>query len=431
MTRIIALSDAHLLIQAEWTNKEIEKASEAEEVLEDFSEAVKKVEQIDPDAVFLAGDVFDYKTKGGRKVAHREGEKYMIEIRDVLENLADTCDCKIYAIKGNHDSIPVLRSVEKTLRGKFVFLDDKLVEIYGFKVFFMSTRYERGDYDLKGFEPTDADILVMHEQLPVYGMPGLYFDTLCKLSKKYKLIINGHMHFFKKGFLGFPNLIQLPAFIPSREIKDSWMYKYTWSYKSDELTVKERSSPFGFVIIDDLNRVSFEPYTPKRKIVHVEILGRKPEEYLKGLRMIYDILMERSDCKDLRIWIKVNANKITIDRLLWPEVGKYKDLCTRDILSLSVPEKETFSDITPREVSFEGKAFKLSQLEESILSSLSGREKEIAITLFENIFIPERLRQKHFNRLSLFIESMRIASRDFQVSDAFYERVRRLASRRS
>jgi len=295
----------------------------------------------------------------------------------------------------------------------------------------MRSRYERGDYDLKGFKPIDADILVMHEQLPIYGMPGLYFDLLYKLSKKYKFVINGHMHFFRKGVLGISNLIQLPAFIPSREIKDSWMFKYTWSYNSGKVTLKERSSPFGFVIIDDLNKVAFEPYAPKRKIVHVEIVGRKPEEHLKGLRMVYDILMERSDCKDLRIWIKVNANKITIDRLLWPEAGKYEDLCTRDILPLPIPEKERFSGITPREVSFEGKAFKLNQLEESILSSLSGREKEIAIALFKTIFIPERLRQKYFNRLSLFIESMRIASQGFKVSDAFYERVRRMASRRS
>ena len=121
MVLIAIVSDAHLLMQAEWLEDESKITAEGNEVLENFERAIDELKKEKPEAVFLAGDIFDYRTKSQRRVAHREGEKYMIRIRAVLDRLADELNCKIYALKGNHDSEPVLRSTEKALKGKFVY----------------------------------------------------------------------------------------------------------------------------------------------------------------------------------------------------------------------------------------------------------------------------------------------------------------------
>ena len=427
--RLAVLSDAHLLLQAEWIEDERKRTPEGEETIENFKRALDEVRRTQPNAILLAGDMFDYRTKRGHRVAHREGEKYMADIRDLLEDLADGCDCKIYALKGNHDSEPVLKSVERALRNKFFFIDNETVDIDGLSVYFMRTHYEPGFYDIKEL-PSGGDVLLMHEQVSIRpGMPGVPDKTLRELSARFELVLNGHMHIFKKGTLGIPNLILVPALIPSREIKEGWMYKVSWSYKTKGIKCEERSSPFGFIVLEDM-RVKFIRYTPINKVVHAEIYGEKPSDFLDGVDMVYGHLMKLPNKSNLRIWIKTNADQIVIKRLLWPKIKEYEnELCTVDILPL--PRENVPRPVKSRLPNIEG-ALTRGELVERVLTSLSGQQKEIAEKLFERLFTSEYLRRevrKH-ELLREFMEAVRIITESLDgISKAFYERVRELARR--
>ena len=65
MSRIAILSDAHLLIQAERFRDENYRSPHGEISLENFSKVVSQVIAEEPEAVILAGDMFDEREKGG------------------------------------------------------------------------------------------------------------------------------------------------------------------------------------------------------------------------------------------------------------------------------------------------------------------------------------------------------------------------------
>jgi len=190
------LGDAHLLYQAEWIEDERTLRDEAEEALRNFQRAIDKVSKDSPEAVILAGDMFDTRTQSGQRVAHREAEKYMITIRDTLSKLADS-GCKIFALRGNHDSEPVLRSLEQSLKGKFVYPGTKVVDVGDLAVGFMDTHYLTGSYDIPLEDvPDTADVLVMHESVPLPNIPSPPKEFFVSACKRFGTVLNGHMHFY-------------------------------------------------------------------------------------------------------------------------------------------------------------------------------------------------------------------------------------------
>lgn len=222
VVKIAIFSDAHLLMQADWLDDENQLTAEGNEVLDNFERAIEDIKKEKPDGVLIAGDVFDYRTKSRRRVAHREGEKYMIRVRSILEQLADDLSCKIFALKGNHDSEPVLRSTEKVLKGKFVYSGNKTVKIGDRNAFLMDSHYVPGIYKIPIKEvPEDGDLLIMHESAPIRGIPAPSEEEFRAICKRFKLVFDGHMHFFQPKAMGIPNLYMIPAFIPSREIKSN------------------------------------------------------------------------------------------------------------------------------------------------------------------------------------------------------------------
>ena len=423
MPLIAILSDAHLLMQAEWIEDENRLIREGEKVLENFERAINLVKKDKPEVIVLAGDMFDYRTKGGQRVAHREGEKYMMKIRSILEQLIDELDCKIYALKGNHDSEPVLKSTEKALKGKFVYSGNKIITIDGLNAFFMNTHYVPGIYVIPLEDvPKSGDLLFMHESLPLFGMPAPSEDNLRNICERFKLVFNGHMHLYQARPLNISNLFSVPAFIPSREIKNNWMLRYTYP-SSLEPEVNE-TSPFGYLLFNG-EEVKFRPYNPLQVIVHVEIKGDKTDHLINGIREIYDCLSKRKDKDNLRVWIKTNADPITIDRILWPIVAEY-EIQTRDITSVG---REVVTVSAP-EPEFGEKAFTRDELIERILSRLKGKQLEIARGIFDEIFTPEFLLSKRLDEITGFKKLIEIVSRGYEVSDAFQARAWKLAKRK-
>lgn len=424
MPLIAILSDAHLLMQAEWVEDKNQITNEGNEVLENFDQAIKELKNEKPDAVLLAGDMFDYRTKTHKRVAHREGEKYMVRIRTILEQLADDLNCKIYALKGNHDSEPVLKSTEKALKGNFVYCGDKKVDIHGLDVFFLNSHYVPGLYEIPLEKvPKKGDLLIMHESAPLWGIPAPSKENFRVLCARFKLVFNGHMHLFQRKALGISNLYMIPAFIPSREIKNSWMLRYKYP---GNLKPEERETPFGYIMLKD-ETVQFKLYNPFQIIVRVEIKGEKSEDFLNGIKEVYDILTRRKDRDRLRIWIETNSDPVTINRLLWPVVREYPELCTMDIMHVRTEMK--VGEVRPS-VEFEGKAFTRQELLERVLKSLKSKQKEVARRIFQEIFTVEYLRSSRPDEPTGFKKLLEIISRDYKVSDGFLTRAWELAKRR-
>ena len=420
MVIIAIVSDAHLLMQAEWLEDESQITVEGKEVIENFERAINELKKKKPDVVLLAGDIFDYRTKSRRRVAHREGEKYMIRVRAVLEQLADDLNCKIYALKGNHDSEPVLKSTEKALKGKFVYSGHRTKKIADLNVFFMNSHYVPGLYDIPLERvPEKGDLLVMHESAPLWGVPAPSEENFRALCKHFKLVFNGHMHSFQPKAMGIPNLFMVPAFVPSREIKNNWMLKYKYP---NNLEPEVRETPFGFILLKD-GEVKFQPYNPLQTVVRVEIRGKKAEDFINGIKDIYEILLHREDRDRLRVWVETNADPITIERIFWPTIREYSVILTMDIL-YTRPEPEV--SVRPT-IEFEAKAFTREELIDRVLESLKGRQKEMARRIFHEIFTIEYLRSRRPDERTGFKKLLEIISKDYKVSDAFLTRAWEIA----
>jgi predicted phosphodiesterase len=416
LVRLAVLSDAHLLMQADWVENEEQLTREGNEVLENFEQALSLVEKDKPDAIILAGDMLDYRTKSGQRVAHREGEKYMAKVRTAFDEITDNLKCKTYSLKGNHDSEAVLKSTEKALKGKFIYVKNTSVDVCGLNTFFLDSNYKPGFYEISLDNiPSKADQAIIHESVPLWTVQGLGQETVENLAARFKLLINGHMHSFVENACNLLNLCLAPAFIPSREIKGNWMLSYE---APGPFEPKSRPTPFGYLLIENEN-LCFRSYEPSQIIVRIKLKADKTEALLANLKTIYDSLASRLDRHRLRVWVEAQTDPITIERLLWPEVTRYKEIWTIDIERTPVPP----SQITGKEVAqiFAGKAFSLAELREPVLNSLSGRQKELAIKVFDNLFTKDVLSSRP-NEIDLFKRFLEIVSKEYQTRNTFAQR---------
>jgi len=421
LVRLAVLSDAHLLMQADWIESEEQLTREGNEVLENFEKVLIQVEGDKPDALVLVGDIFDYRTKSGQRVAHREGEKYMGKVRTTFDQITDNLDCKAYALKGNHDSEAVLRSTQKALKGKFIYVKNASVDICGANTFFLDSNYKQGFYDIcLDNLPEKAEKAFIHESVPVWTVQGLSQQTIQHLAARFKLVLNGHMHSFVENACNIPNLCLTPALIPSREIKSNWMIGYE---RPGPHEPKARSTPFGYLIVDD-DKINFKPYEPSQIIVNVTLKAEKAEDILADLKAVYDELDSRKDKNRLRVWIEAQTDPITIERLIWPEVLRYKEIWTIAVERIIAPPQpipgERVSQI------FAGKAFSLAELREAVLKTLKGREKHLATEILDGIFTRNVLLGRP-NEIDLFKRLLELFSEEYQTSSTFAARAWELA----
>jgi hypothetical protein len=408
-------------MQADWVENEEQLTREGNEVLENFERALSFVEKDNPEAIILAGDMFDYRTKSGQRVAHREGEKYMVKVRAAFDQVTDNLKCKTYSLKGNHDSEAVLKSTEKVLRGKFIYVKNASIDVCGVNTFFLNSNYKQGFYEIN-FDniPSKADQAIIHESVPIWSVQGLSQETLKKLATAFKLVVNGHMHSYIEKACSLANVYLAPALIPSREIKGNWMLYYEAPGSFEPRT---RPTPFGYLLIEN-ESVSFKPYDPSQIVVRVRLKSEKIEALLADLKAIYDSLSSRSDKDRLRVWIEAQTDPITIERLLWPEVMRYKEIWTIDIERTLVPPLPVLGKEAAQ--MFAGKAFSLAELREPVLSSLSGKEKELAIKVFENLFTKDELSGRA-NEIDLFKRFLELVSGEYRTNDTFAQRAWELA----
>jgi len=392
MSRIAILSDAHLLIQAERFRDENYRSPRGEISLKNFSNVISQVIAEEPEAVILAGDMFDEREKGGEWIADSEAAKYWPEIRNELKRLMECTKYGIYALRGNHDSAPMLKELQDYLGDEFHFARDEQKEIGDHQVYFLETRYRQGNYSIPQEElPREGEILIMHETLP-WGMPGLEPEVFQELGRRFSLLFNGHMHHYAHGPLDIDNLYALPALIPSRELKGNFTVEYHWP---GDLEPRVKDSPFGYLILDG-DEISFQRYSPIQSIVNVRIEGNTPSDVITGVNEVYARLMEREDKDNLWVWI--SARGVTFEDTLQKEINKYTEINTMDISVKA--RKETRK---PVELKGLDKMISLSDLETKVLLSLPWPERDLAQKLFQEIFTSENLSKRADSNLARFL----------------------------
>jgi hypothetical protein len=412
MSGIAILSDAHLLMQAERLRDENCRSPRGEISLINFSNVISQVITARPEAVILAGDMFDEREKGGDWIADSEAAKYWPEIRSQLKRLMECTTHGIYALRGNHDSASVLKELQDYMGSRFHFLRNEEIEILDHRVYFMETHYRQGSYSIPEEElPHKGDILIMHETLPwaMHGteIHGLDKEVLQELGRRFSLLFNGHMHHYSHGSLDIPNLYSLPALIPSRELKNAFTIKYQWPGDLDRPEVKE--SPFGYLILDGYE-TSLHRYSPIQSIVKVEVKGDTPAEVITGINEVYSTLMRRQD-KD-NLWVWVSAQGVTFADTLQREANKYPEANTMEI---SVRPKKGLK----RTAGLKGleKMITLSELEAKVLNSLSWPDRDLAQNLFDEIFTGDNLSRRSDSNLgrALFQRLLELAATHYEV----------------
>jgi hypothetical protein len=91
------------------------------------------------------------------------------------------------------------------------------MKIGDMNVALMDTHYLTGFYEIPSTDiPKKADILIMHESVPLPNIQAPPSQTFVEICKSFGRVFNGHMHFYGEKVLGIPNFWLLPAFIPSR-----------------------------------------------------------------------------------------------------------------------------------------------------------------------------------------------------------------------
>jgi hypothetical protein len=393
MSRIAILSDAHLLIQAERFRDENYRSPRGEISLQNFGQVISQVIAQEPEAVILAGDMFDEREKGGDWIADSEAAKYWPEIRSQLKRLMECARYGTYALRGNHDSASTLKELQDSLGDEFHFVRDEEREVGDRRVYFLESRYRQGNYRIPDEElPEKGEILIMHETVP-WGMPGLETELLQKLGQRFSLVFNGHMHHYAHAPLDIPNLYSLPALIPSRELKNAFTVKYQWPGDLDNPEIKD--SPFGYVILDN-NEVSFQRYTPIQTIVKVEVKGDTPAEVVTGINEVYSALMKRQD-KD-KLWVWVSAQGVTFADTLAKETNRYPEANTMEIAIK--PKREPRQ---PVELKGLDKVITLSELEAKVLNSLPWPDRDLAQKLFDEILTRDNLSRRADSNLGRFL----------------------------
>lgn len=251
--------------------------------VQDFDRVLNELkDQINPDVLLVAGDMFDYKKTQTAYLRHYEGEALMITIRNVLKRFG----LPIYAIRGNHEKGEVLRGLDQTV-DNFHYVKNEWKKFGGVSTYFMDTHYESGGlYDAdsvaqilkkvlsleKKSKTSETRILLSHETFAPFEN-SLPKQIIKNAKQVFGWIINGHMHFWSSSSYGLKDVVTLPSILPSRIILGKyWIERYSWESKKERFDSVKRKSPFGYVSLDtDEEEIEFHPFNPSKSIIEISV----------------------------------------------------------------------------------------------------------------------------------------------------------------
>lgn len=294
-----------------------------------------------PDALLMAGDMFDFKKTPAVYLRHYEGEGLMIPLRQILSDF----EIPIFCIRGNHEKEEVLRGLAQTVKNfDYVKNDWKILDDVA--VYFMDTHFE-GDF----YEPEVVSqligkisplpektkkikLLLCHETFAPFEncVPKKVMED----SKKvFDWVINGHMHLWGEFAYGLKNVVSLPAILPSRVIWGKyWMEQYSWRFKDEQPRFERRDSPFGYAILDtNKEMIEFHSFAPSREIVEISIetTNLTLREVIKRFRCILEKIRERDDKDSLIILPEIHGNANFVTTFVSDVLKDYADLNLEDL----------------------------------------------------------------------------------------------------
>lgn len=289
--------------------------------IKDFGTVLRKIKnEIRPDMLLMAGDMFDYKKTQTAYLRHYEGESFMIKIRGILEEFGKP----IYAIRGNHEKEEVLIGLQQTVKN-FHYIQNNFIEVNDALLYFLDTHYEEGGlYDYNAVAKIIKDtisivktkkskpkILILHESFAPF-QNAIPKRIVQKIRKVFDWVVNGHMHMRNPASYGLKNVATLPALLPSKIVLGAyWMEKYSWDSSQNSFERKEKASPFGYAVLNtEKQSIEFYPFTPSRKIVEVamETTNLSLKQVRDRFREILNTLGGREDKDDLIILPEIHGD---------------------------------------------------------------------------------------------------------------------------
>ncbi len=271
----------------------------------DFGVALDEIRaKVNPDILFLAGDMFDAKKTDTLYVRHYEGEGLMIKIRETIRKFGKP----VYAIRGNHDKEEILAGLDQTVEN-FDYIRDNAKNFGDFSVFFMDSCYETGGYGpdtvqrmetllkqaVSKMKPwKNTSILVCHETFAPY--PESIPDQIVRLLKRgFDFVFNGHMHLWNRNTYDTESIVLLPSLLPSRIVKGKYATElYEWRTKESMFGKRVMRPPFGYVVLDTQSKqVELHPFGPSKKIVEAELDGTGLS--LEEARRRYVVMLKEID----------------------------------------------------------------------------------------------------------------------------------------
>jgi hypothetical protein len=339
-----------------------------------------------PEALLMAGDMFDFKKTPAVYLRHYEGEGLTILLRQILKKF----ELPVFSIRGNHEKEEVLRGLTQTVENfHYVKNDWKILDDVA--VYFMDTHFEGDFYEpeavsqiIQQIAPTSkagkkSKLLLCHETFsPLQNcLPSKVMEDARKV---FDWILNGHMHFWSDSAYGLNGVVTLPAVLPSRVIWGRyWIEQYRWQYASDEPQLEKRDSPFGYAILDtDKGSIQLCPFTPSRRIVEVTIdsTGLTLREVIKRFGHVLEEIKRRPDKDSLIILPEVHGEASFVTTFIKDVLRDYADLNIEELRINTVAKIVTASGkvvapplLTPEQV-FEELEKELQEISQKLLADL-------------------------------------------------------------
>jgi DNA repair exonuclease SbcCD nuclease subunit len=290
--------------------------------LHDFENVLQKINKVNPDALLIAGDMFDCKKTFSTYLRHYEGEGLMMKVRDALNEFK----IPIYAIRGNHEKEEVLKGLSQTVKN-FHYVRNDWVRLGDVWVYFMDTHFEGELYEPNAVsqiiqqltssttETKGNRILLCHETFAPFPS-CLPKEAIEEATKVFYWIVNGHMHTWGSDAYGLRNVITLPSLLPSRlRLGKYWTERYTWEVDG-KLESEKKESPFGYVILDtETESIEYHPFIPSKTIVEIsiDVTNLSLKNVFDRFREVLKGINEREDRDSLIILPEIHgsANFVT------------------------------------------------------------------------------------------------------------------------
>lgn len=416
----------------------------------DFRAALEKIKRENkPDALLMAGDMFDFKKTPGVYLRHYEGEGLMINVRQILRDF----ETPIFCIKGNHEKEEVLRGLDQTVEN-FHYIKNDWKILDSVSIYFMDTHFEGDFYEpavvsqiIEQIAPIPekalrTKLLLCHETFAPFE--NCIPEKIIEAKKKdFDWIINGHMHFWSESAYGLKNVVTLPALLPSKVVWGKyWIEQYNWRSKDEKSKLERRDSPFGYAILDtDKEVMECRPFAPSKKIVEISIetTNLTLSEVIRRFRHVLEGIREREDEGSLIILPEIHGDANFVTTFIKDVLKEYVDLNLEDLRINTTTKIVTASGkvvspplLTPEQL-FEDIETELPEIREKLMAEL---EIDVDLSILRKIMndireggILERIPPRTTTRLENLLEIIISQLKDIEKPETFEDDLRSVIKR--